>query len=280
MSAERASSSWALPPVDVGSLVGRVAVVTGAGARGDGIGNGRAIALFLARAGARVVAADISLAAANRTAEMGAKVGLESIHPVAADVAFAEQCEAVVAGALDRFGSVDVLVNNVGIRGPEGSAVDVPDEDWDSLMKTNVKSMMLMTKYCVPEMRRRGRGVIVNIASTSGLLGGDNSLAYPTSKGAIISMTRAMAGHHARDSIRVNCVVPGPVFTPMVEAAGVNAELREARRKSVPLMSEGDGWDVAMAVQWLASDAARWVTGVVLPIDGGFTAIRQRERRR
>jgi NAD(P)-dependent dehydrogenase (short-subunit alcohol dehydrogenase family) len=132
--------------------------------------------------------------------------------------------------------------------------------------------MMLMAKYAIPEMRKVGGGAIVNIASVAGLAGGHPSLLYPTSKGAVVNMTKAMAAHHGAEGIRVNCVAPGMVYTPMVYSRGMSPEMREARRERSLLKTEGTGWDVGNAVLYLVGDEARWVTGVVLPVDAGATA--------
>jgi NAD(P)-dependent dehydrogenase (short-subunit alcohol dehydrogenase family) len=132
--------------------------------------------------------------------------------------------------------------------------------------------MMLLAKNCVPHMRSAGGGAIVNVSSIAGLGGGHPTLLYPTAKAAVIGLTKAMAAHHGVDGIRVNCVAPGLAFTPMVESRGMSEDLREARRRSAPLAVEGNGWDVGSAVLYLASPAARWVTGVVLPVDGGISA--------
>jgi NAD(P)-dependent dehydrogenase (short-subunit alcohol dehydrogenase family) len=170
------------------------------------------------------------------------------------------------------WGRLDILVNNVGIGGPPGTAVDVDIEAWDHAMRVNVTSMVLMAKHAIPEMARSGGGAIVNLASVAGLMGGSPSLLYPTSKGAVVNMTRAMAAHHAADRIRVNAVAPGMVYTPMVYAGGMTDDLREARRNRSLLKTEGEGWDVGNAVLYLVSDEARWVTGVILPVDAGATA--------
>ena len=128
-----------------------------------------------------------------------------------------------------------------------------------------------MARFAIPQMRKLGRGAIVNIASVAGLQGGTPSLLYPTSKGAVVNMTRAMASHHGKEGIRVNCVAPGMIYTPMV-AGRMSAEMREVRRKRSLLQTEGSGWDVGHAVAYLASDEARWITGVILPVDAGTTA--------
>lgn len=253
-----------------GSLVGRVAIVTGAGSRGTGIGNGRAAAILLSRRGARVLLLDAQMEAALETqrwidAEGGTSLALE------ANVAEPAQCCAAVAHAAETWGRVDILVNNVGVGGPAGNAVEVDIEAWDRALRINVSSMMLMAKYAIPHMRRQGAGSIVNIASVAGLIGGTPALLYPTSKGAVVNMTRAMAAHHGTEGIRVNCVAPGMVHTPMV-ADRMTPEVREQRRKRSLLHTEGSGWDVGHAVVYLASDEARWVTGVILPVDAGATA--------
>ena len=188
-----------------------------------------------------------------------------------ADVSQAEHCRRSVQSAADAWGRVDILINNVGVGGPPGTAVEVDIEAWDKAMRINVASMMLMAKYAIPEMLKVGAGAIVNIASVAGLRGGTASLLYPASKGAVVNMTRAMASHHGPQGIRVNCVAPGMVYTPMV-AGRMTPEMRELRRKRSLLQTEGSGWDVGYAVAYLASDEALWVTGVVLPVDAGASA--------
>jgi len=258
------------PHADSHSLTGRVAIVTGAGSRTADIGNGRAAAILLARRGAKVLLVDASLDAAKETEQMIAAEGGTSLA-VRVDVAQPEECRRAVLAAVEAWGRVDILVNNVGIGGPEGTAVEVDVESWEKAMRINVTSMMLMAKYAIPEMIKIGAGAIVNIASVAGLRGGTASLLYPTSKGAVVNMTRAMASHHGTQGIRVNCVAPGMVYTPMV-AGRMTPEMREVRRKRSLLQTEGSGWDVGHAVAYLASDEARWVTGVVLPVDAGATA--------
>jgi NAD(P)-dependent dehydrogenase (short-subunit alcohol dehydrogenase family) len=251
-------------------LDGRVAIVTGAGSRTADIGNGRAAAILLARRGAQVLLLDMQIEAARETGRMIAAEGGVAIAK-SCDVTGPEQCRQAVAAAVEAWGRVDILVNNVGIGGPAGDAVESDIEEWDRALRVNVTSMMLMAKYAIPEMRKLGRGAIVNIASVAGLRGGTPSLLYPTSKGAVVNMTRAMAAHHGAEGIRVNCVAPGMVYTPMV-AGRMTPEVRELRRQRSLLQTEGSGWDVGQAVAYLASDEARWVTGVILPVDAGTTA--------
>jgi len=256
--------------VDAHRLDGRVALVTGAGSRSEGIGNGRAAAALLAHRGARVLLIDADLAAARDTQALCTELGGESL-PVSIDVGDPDACASAVAQAVGVWGRVDILVNNVGIGGPTGTAVDLDLDGWDAAMRVNVTSMMLMARYAIPEMRKRGQGSIVNIASVAGLQGGTPQLLYPTSKGAVVNMTRAMAAHHGTEGIRVNCVAPGMVYTPMV-AGRMTPGLRDVRRLRSLLQTEGSGWDVGHAVAYLASDEARWITGVILPVDAGATA--------
>lgn len=259
------------------SLEGRVAVVTGAGAVGDGIGNARAAAILFAEDGCSVVCVDVNLALAQRTVEMIQKEGKGKAVAVQADVTVAADCVRAIETAVEQFGRLDILFNCVGIGGAPGTAETVDMEQWTKSLNLNVSSMVLMAKYAVPEMRKNDpspgyRGSIVNMGSVAGLKGGTPHLLYPTSKGAIVNMTRAMAAHHARDGIRVNCVCPGMVYTPMMYAKGMSAEAREARKNRSLLRTEGNGWDVGAAVRFLAGDEARFMTGVILPIDGGTTA--------
>lgn len=252
-------------------LAGKVAIVTGAGSRAEGIGNGRATSVLLARAGAKVALVDNRREWAEATARMIAAEKGECVV-LAADVTRPADCAAAVRSTVERWGRLDILVNNVGIGGPPGTAVEVDPEAWDQAMRVNVTSMMLMAKYAIPEMRKTGGGAIVNIASVAGLAGGHPNLLYPTSKGAVVQLTRAMAAQHGTEGIRVNCIAPGMVYTPMVYSRGMSPELRDARRRRSLLKTEGTGWDVGNGVLYLVSDESRWVTGVVLPIDAGATA--------
>jgi NAD(P)-dependent dehydrogenase (short-subunit alcohol dehydrogenase family) len=223
-------------------LDGKVVLVTGAGSRAEGIGNGRAAAILLARAGARVALLDVTPDWAEGTARTIRAEGGTSLV-VAADVTDAAQCADAVAATVAAWGRLDGLVNNVGVGGPPGDAVAVDIAAWDRALRVNVTSMVLMAKYAIPEMRKLGAGAIVNIASVAGLRGGHPSLLYPTSKGAVVQLTRAMAAHHGREGIRVNCIAPGMVYTPMVSTRGMTPEQREARRRRSLLQTEGTGWD-------------------------------------
>lgn len=253
---------------DDAGLGGRVAIVTGAGALDDGIGNGRAAAILLARAGARVVVVDRKEEPARRTVEMiEADGGVSSA--VIGDVTSEDDCAVIVAAAVDAYGRLDVVDNNVGI-GSRGTVVDEDPARWDRVMNVNVTSMFLMARAAIPVMADAGGGAIVNVSSVSALRP-RGLTAYSTSKGAVIALTRAMAADHAAQGIRVNCVAPGPVYTPMVYGAGMSDERRERRRRASPLGIEGTGWDIGHAVVFLASERARYITGQTLVVDGGVT---------
>src|ERR1700727_1502665 len=211
-------------------LKGKTAIVTGAGSRAEGIGNGRATAVILARHGARVTLVDTTAQWAEETKRL------------------------------------------IDAEGGTAQIIEVDIEAWDSAIRRNVASVMLMAKFAIPEMIRSGGGSIINLSSVAGLLGGHPSLLYPTSKGAIVSLTRAMAAHHGRDGIRVNCIAPGTVYTPMVASRGMTPEMRKARSERTLLGTEGTGWDIGYGALFLASDESRWITGITLSIDGGATA--------
>jgi NAD(P)-dependent dehydrogenase (short-subunit alcohol dehydrogenase family) len=257
-------------PEDQG-LEGKVAIVTGGGAEGDGIGNGRAAAILLGRAGARVLVVDRKLELAQRTAQMIAEND-GTAEALQGDMTTKNGCAAMVAAVMERWKRLDVLVNNVGI-GSRGSVVEETEERWERVMRTNVTSMFLASKQAIPAMLGSGEGgAIVNISSISALRP-RGLTAYSTSKGAVIALTRAMAVDHGPSGIRVNCVAPGPVYTPMVYARGMTPEARERRRISSILRIEGTGWDIGNAVCFLASPRARFITGQVLVVDGGVTLV-------
>ncbi len=248
-------------------LEGKVAIVTGAGSSGQGIGNGKATAVLFAREGAKVLLVDMTKERAEETLAMvQEEEGEASVFQ--ADVTKATDCRRMVEAALDRYGRLDILDNNVGIS-RRGTVLEVSEEDWDQVMAVNVKSIVLASRYAIPRMIEGGGGAIINISSIAGLRA-HSSTPYTTSKAAVIGLTMSMAADHGKDNIRVNCIAPGLVYTPMV-APRMDAALRETRRKAAPLGTEGTAWDIAWAAVYLASDEARWVSGVVLPVDAGLT---------
>lgn len=215
-----------------GRVEGKVALVSGAGTRGAGIGNGRAIAMALAREGAKVGLLDSVAAAAQETAD--AIADTERTLVLEGDATDVDQCSSAVRRVWQRWGRIDILVNVVGLAGYEadGTVVDVDLDRWDRMMRVNVKSMVVTARCVVPRMREGGSGSIVNLSSIGGLVGIGGGVAYPTSKAAIVGLTRAMAAHHGPEGIRVNCVAPGMIRTPRVarlyEPGGSAAAWRES----------------------------------------------------
>ena len=261
-----------------GRLDGKVAIVTGAGCVGPGWGNGRAAAVLFAREGARVFAVDRDPGAVKETlAEVRGFGGEIAAH--ACDVTDAGAVAAMVGDCRTCFGRVDVLVNNVG-GSATGGPVELSEEAWDAQVDLNLKSVFLTCKLVLPVMVAQGAGAIVNTASTSGLRWtGAAQVAYAASKAGVIQFSRVVAVEYAARGIRVNTVVPGQLHTPMVEArlarqrAGGDVEALLAQRLArIPLGFMGDGRDTAEAALFLASDAARFVTGTEIVVDGGMTA--------
>ena len=191
---------------------------------------------------------------------------------IAADVTLAADCEAIANAAVERYGALHILFNNVGITGP-GSPTEVEESVWDNVLDVNLKSMMLTTKYAVPRMIDAGGGSIINMSSIAGVRAGSGaaSVPYSASKAGVIGMSETMAVHLGRDNVRVNVIAPGHIYTPMVGGT-MQPQVREWRRKAGPLGVEGNAWDIAYAALFLASDEARWVSGVVLPVDAGLLA--------
>src|SRR2546421_8673519 len=222
-------------------LAGKVAIVAGAGASGAVIGNGQATAMVFAREGAKVVCADAVEDRARDTVDMIAKEG-GTASAFRADVSNAADCKAMVQAVVERYGRLDILDNNVGIS-VRADVLEVTEEQWDRVMAVNVKSIMLTSKYAIPQMIRGGGGSIINISSIAGLRA-NQSTPYSTSKAAVGGMTRSMAGGHGRQGIRGNCIVPGLVYRPVV-APRMDAAPRERRRDASLLGTEGTGWDIA-----------------------------------
>jgi NAD(P)-dependent dehydrogenase (short-subunit alcohol dehydrogenase family) len=250
-------------------LTDKVAIVSGGGALDDGVGNGRAAALLLARSGARVLLVDRNLEAAEGTVALIKKDG-GATSAFAADVTNEDDCRNMVDAAMTQFGRLDFLDNNVGI-GSRGAVVDEALETYRKVMRVNVESMFLTSKYAIPVMiASGGGGAIVNISSISALRP-RGLTTYSVSKGAVITLSKAMAVDHGPDGIRVNCVAPGPVYTPMVYAHGMSESARGQRRDASLIGIEGMGWDIGNAVRFLLSNHARYITGQTLVVDGGAT---------
>ena len=273
----------------MGKLQDRVAIVVGAGSVGPGWGNGKAAAVLFAREGARVLAVDIDAGAAAETAGIIAGEG-GTAETFVADVSQADQVRAMVDACLDRFGRIDVLHNNVGIVAPKPTD-EVSEADWDRICAVNLKSMFLTCRAVLPVMernefrtdadgRRIGRGAIVNISSVSGIRWtGVPYVTYSVTKGAILPLTRSIALEYADRGIRANAILPGLMNTPMIVeplkdayGGGDVDRMIDARDAQCPTGYMGDGWDVAHAALFLASDDARYVTGAELVVDGGISA--------
>jgi len=247
-------------------LDGKIAIVTGAGSRGPGLGNGKAAAILFAREGARVLCVDQVKDRAEETAGLIRAEGGEAVAH-AADVTRAGECLAMVRAAVDRWGGLDILHNNVGIESRK-DLLETTEEDWDRVISVDLKSMFLATQAAVPVMVHRGGGAVVCVSSIAGMRGYGRT-AYATAKAGVIGFVRSVAAQYGPKGIRVNAIAPGPVWTPMVEDLGPRA--RERRRRASPLGTEGTGWDVAWGAVYLVSDEARWVTGHTLIIDAGLT---------
>jgi NAD(P)-dependent dehydrogenase (short-subunit alcohol dehydrogenase family) len=259
-----------------GRLEGKVAIVTGAGSTpGPGIGTGKATAVVMAREGASVLLVDLfPERAAETLAMIEEEGGKAKVH--GADVTSAAACEAMVNDAVDTFGGVDILVNNVG-RAAVGNVVTTTEEVWDTTLSINLRSCFLASKYAVPAIAARGGGAIVNIASVSALRG-DNTVAYSAAKGGMIAMTVDMAYSHGLEGIRVNAIAPGHITTPMVRSVQnlgpAQEEFNQRMRETAGLLgTPGDGWDIGWAAAFLASDEARWITGAVLPVESGVLSV-------
>ena len=262
-----------------GRLEGKRAVVVGAGQTpGETIGNGRAIALLFAQEGAAVLCVDRHV---DRAEETAARIAAEggTARAFAADIRQADAGEAIVATARERLGGLDILVNNVGIGGGgDGPAHRLTEEAFERILDVNLKGLWRVTRAVLPVMRDQGWGSIVNISSLAGIAGG-TQLAYEVSKAGVNRLTASVAQANAGKGVRCNAVAPGLMDTPMAvagiaEATGQSLEaVRASRSARVPLGGAmGTAWDTAYAALYLASDEARFVTGVVLPVDGGMSS--------
>ena len=249
-----------------GRLQDKVAIVTGAGSRGPGTGNGKAAAILFAREGARVLCVDAEMTRARETVEaIVAEGGVAAAW--AADVTRAADCRSMVDAAVEHWGRLDILHNNVGIESRK-LLLDTTEEEWDHVMAVDLKSMLLATQAAVVPMIERGSGAVICVSSVAALRGFGRT-AYAVAKAGVLGFVKSVAAQLGPKGIRVNAIAPGMVWTPMV--ADLGPEMRERRRKASPLGTEGTGWDVGWAAVYLASDEARWVTGQTLVVDGGVT---------
>ena len=251
-------------------LEGKAAVVTGAGSRGRSApGIGYATAVLFARQGAKVVVADLDEERAGATIKFIANNGGDASF-IPADITREEDCRNLAEKCVDRYGSLDILVNNAGAPGT-GKVTDHDEATWNLALDVNLKGPVMACKYAVPHMAAGGGGSIINISSIDGLLAGAYlNVPYSVAKGGLATLTRLMAVHHGRENIRVNCLAPGHVHASFT--AGFSPEERERRRKIGPLGTEGTAWDVAYAALYFASDESRWISGIVMPVDGGLLA--------
>jgi NAD(P)-dependent dehydrogenase (short-subunit alcohol dehydrogenase family) len=256
-------------------LDAKAVVVTGAGTRGSGIGNGKASAILYAREGAKVLAVDIDFEAAQDTASLIRSEG-GVCEPCAADVSRSADCQNAIQTCVKAFGRIDVLHNNVGITN-SGGPIEYDEDAWDRMMNVNVKSMFLTAKYALPHMERQGSGSIINIGSINAVRAIPfPKAAYAASKAAVIGLSREIAIQYAPKGIRCNVVLVGLVKTPIVENNNVKLyggdveEMWRMRDRMSPTGKQGEAWDVANASLFLASDESRYVNGIVLPVDGGL----------
>ena len=254
---------------------GKVAIVTGAGSIGPGMGNGKATAIVYAREGAKVMAVDYNLEAAEETKRLIDEEGGDCIV-FQADVSKSSDCKSIVEKCIQTFGRVDILHNNVGIARATG-VVESSEEEWDKIIDTNQKSVYLMCKYAIPYMEKQGGGAIISISSIASVrYTGYPIAAYSASKGGVDALTREIALEYASKGIRANAILPGFINTPLIVAAlpdtyGGKEEMIRKRDTLCPTGKMGTAWDIAYAALFLASDEAKYITGVTLVVDGGLS---------
>lgn len=256
-------------------LDGKIALVTGCGTLGEGWGNGKAIAVALARQGASVFGSDLNLEAAQETQRIIIEEG-GSAHVMVADATKAEDVKKLVDACLAQYGRIDILVNNVG-RSEPGDPVSMSEETWDDQMDVNVKGAFLACKYVLPTMAAQGGGSVISISSVAAhRYIGKPQVGYAAGKAALEQLMKTTGVIYADKGVRLNSVAPGLMFTPLVQrladkyAKGDFEGFVAHRHKQVPAGYMGESWDVAHAVVFLASDEARYITGQTLVVDGGI----------
>ena len=250
------------------SMEGRVAFVTGSGS-----GIGRGIALVFAREGAKVVVTDIDIEAGQQTVDIIKKQGGIAIF-VKADVTQSSQVEKLINRVVEVYGRLDCACNNAGIPGLRVPLIEFPEDQWNLVIDTDLKGVWLCMKYQIPQMLEQGKGAIVNISSAAGLKPNKGSTAYCSAKHGIIGLTKMAALEHAEAGIRVNTICPGPIRTPFVEDLIKKDPKREAWYISTtPMRRMGTPAEIGEAVVWLCSDAASYITGITLPVDGGYAEL-------
>lgn len=261
---------------DRGRLQDKVAIVVGAGqSPGETIGNGRATALLFAREGAKLFLVDIDGPSIEETRRMIAgEGGIANVFE--ADITREDQCKAFARECLRIYGRIDILHNSAGINGGDNEITLLSEQAWDRIMGINLKGMFFCCKHVLPAMQRQSAGAIVNVSSTGALWSGEPYVAYNTSKAGVNGLTKAMVIDCARHGVRVNAIMPGLINTPMgVDAQALEKnldrnDLVRSRNEAIPLCGKmGEAWDVAHAALFLASDEARFITGAILPVDGG-----------
>ncbi len=241
---------------------------------GGATGIGRATALLFAEQGAEVTIFDQDIENGQKSIQEILDAGGRGIF-ISGNLLYPVEVERSIEQSLNTFGGIDILINNAGVESPY-SVHEIPVEEWDRVMATNLRGMYLMAKAVIPIMQKSGGGAIVNTASISGLLGWPLSAAYCASKGGVIQLTKQMAVDYARDNIRVNCIAPGTTLTPLIERIfQKESDPEEAKRQIAqrhPLGRFAQPEEIAQAILFLASDDASFITGAVLPVDGGYTA--------
>ena len=246
-------------------LKDKVAIVTGAAS-----GIGKATAILFAEHGAKVVVADIDEAGANHTVSTIRDAGNEAIY-IQTDVTISDNTEKMALETLNTYGKLDILVSSAGIamRLPVG---DLPEEDWQRCLDVNLTGVYLCAKAAIPAMQKNGGGSIINLSSIYGIVGADVRAAYVATKGGVTNLTRGMALDYAEDNIRVNCLCPGFVETPLVAGVIKTPEEYKALADKHPMRRLAQPEEIAYGALYLASDESAFVTGIALPIDGGYTA--------